>query len=59
MVEKRGVYRVLVGRPDKKGQLGDLGADGRIILEWVSKTWCGEAWAGLNRLRIGTRGGLL
>jgi hypothetical protein len=30
--EKRGVYRVLVGKPEGKRPLGNLGVDGRIIL---------------------------
>jgi hypothetical protein len=30
MGERRGVYRVLVGKPE-----GDPGVDGRIILRWI------------------------
>ena len=32
MEERRGVYRVLVGKPEGKSLLGDPGVDGRIIL---------------------------
>jgi hypothetical protein len=32
MGKKRGVYRVLVGRPHGKSHLGDPGVDGRILL---------------------------
>jgi hypothetical protein len=32
MGEERGVYKVLVGKPEGKWQLVDLGIDGRIIL---------------------------
>jgi len=32
MEERRGVYRVSVGKPEGKKHLGDLGKDGRIIL---------------------------
>jgi hypothetical protein len=32
MREGRGVYRVLVGKPEGKRQLGDPGIEGRIIL---------------------------
>jgi hypothetical protein len=32
MGEKRGAYRVLVGKPEGKNRLGDPGVDGRIIL---------------------------
>ena len=31
MEERRGVYRVLVGKPEGKNHLEDLGIDGRII----------------------------
>jgi hypothetical protein len=30
--ERRGVYRILVGKPKRKRPLEDPGADGRIIL---------------------------
>jgi len=32
MAERRGVYRVLVGKPEGKTPLGDSDADGREIL---------------------------
>jgi hypothetical protein len=35
MVEKRGVYRVLVGKPEVKNHLGDPGVDGRITLRCI------------------------
>jgi hypothetical protein len=35
MGEWRGVYRVLVGRPEGKRPLGDLSIGGRIILRWT------------------------
>ena len=35
MGERRGVYRVLVGKPEGKNHLGDPGVDGKIILRWV------------------------
>jgi hypothetical protein len=31
MVEKKSVYRVLVGKPEGKRSLGDQGVDGKII----------------------------
>jgi len=33
--ERRGVYRVLVGKPEGKNHLEDPGVDGRIILRWI------------------------
>jgi len=34
---ERGVYRVLVGKPEGRSHWGDLGVDGRIILGWISR----------------------
>ena len=39
MGEGRGVYRVLVGKPEGKRQLGRPGLDGRIILGWNFRRW--------------------
>ena len=33
--ERRVAYRVLVGKPEGKSNLEDLGVDGRIILRWI------------------------
>jgi len=35
MGEDRGVYRVLVGKPEGKRPLGNQDVDGRIILRWI------------------------
>jgi hypothetical protein len=35
MRERRGVYRLLVGKLRARDHLGDLGLDGRIILRWI------------------------
>jgi hypothetical protein len=32
--ERRGVYRVLVGKPEGRRPLEDQGVDGKIILKW-------------------------
>jgi hypothetical protein len=59
MVEGRGAYRILVGRPEGRNHLEDPGVDGRIILKWIFKKWDGMVWPGLIWLRIGTGSGLL
>jgi len=47
--ERRGAYRVLVGKPERKNHMEDLGVDGRIRLKWILKTLNGgEAWIGLT-----------
>ena len=44
MGKRRGVYRVLVGKPEIKDHLEDLGIGGRIILKWIFKKWNEEVW---------------
>jgi len=43
---ERGVYRVLVGKPERKNHWGDLGVDGWIILGWISRRWDVGTWTG-------------
>jgi hypothetical protein len=52
--DKRVAYRVLVGKPDRKSHLEDLGMDGRIILKCIFKKWDDVARTGLICLRIRT-----
>jgi len=59
MGEERGVYRVLVEKPEGRSQWGDLGADGWIILGRISRRWDVGIWTGLGWPRIGTVGGRL
>jgi hypothetical protein len=54
--EGRGVYRVLVGKPEGKIPLGDTGVDGRIILRWIFRKWSVGVWTGLIWPRIETGG---
>jgi len=39
MGERRGLYRVLVGKLERKNHLEDLGVDERIILRWIFRKW--------------------
>jgi hypothetical protein len=52
----RGVYRVLVGKPEGKSHSEDPGANGRIILRWIFREWDVGAWTGSRWLRIGAGG---
>ena len=56
MGEERGVYRVLVGKPEGKNHRGDLGVDGWIILGRISRRWDVGIWTGLGWPRIQTGG---
>jgi len=57
--ERRGVYRVVVEKPEGKRPLGGPGIDGRIILRWIFRKWDVGAWTGSIWLRIGIGGGHL
>ena len=60
MGERRGVYRVLVGKPKgKRDHWGDLGVDGRIILRWIFRRWDVGVWTGSTCLKIEIGGGHL
>ena len=59
MGERRGMYRVFVGKLEGKNHLGDPGVDGRIILRWIFRKWDVGVWMGSSWLRIGRDGGHL
>jgi hypothetical protein len=42
IADRRGAYRVLVGTPEGKRPLGNLGAEGRIILNLFSRSAMGR-----------------
>jgi hypothetical protein len=54
--KRRGVYRVLVGKPVGKRPLVDPVVDGRIILRCIFGMWDLGVWTGSSWLRIGTGG---
>jgi len=56
---ERGVYRVFVGKPEGRNHWGDLGIDGRIILERISRRWDVCIWTGSGWPMIETGGGRL
>ena len=52
MGEERGVYRVLVGKPEGKNHWGDLGIDGWIMRMDLQEVGCGYVdWIGLAQDR--------
>jgi hypothetical protein len=56
MGERRGVHRVLVGKPEGKNHLGDPGIDGKIILRWIYRKWDVGGMYWIELARIGTGG---
>jgi len=56
MGEETGVYRVLVGKPEERDHLGNLGVDVWIVLGWISRRWDVGIWTGLCWHRIETGG---
>ena len=58
MGESRGVYRVLMGKPEGKRPFGRHRAiNGRIMVRYIFRKWTVRSWTGLMCLRIGTGGG--
>jgi len=45
--ERRGVYRVLVGKLRDRDHLGDPGLDEGIIVRWIFRNW--DVRYGLDR----------
>jgi hypothetical protein len=39
--ERRGAYRVFVGKPEGRDNLKDPGVDGITILKWILEKWDG------------------
>jgi hypothetical protein len=59
MGEGRGVYRVLVGKPEGKRPLGRPRRRWEDMLGWIFKKWDVGFRTGLGWLRIGIGGGRL
>jgi hypothetical protein len=59
MGESRGVYRVVVGKPERKRPLESRSRGWGIILRWIFRNWDVGVWSGSIWLRIGTGGGRL
>ena len=59
MGEKRGIYRVLVGKPVGKRPLGRPRRRWEDKLRWIFWKWDVGVWTGLTWLRIGRGGGHL
>jgi hypothetical protein len=55
----RGVYRVLVGKPEGKSQLGRPRRRWENNIKWIFRKWNMGVWIGLSWLRIETDGRLL
>ena len=56
--ERRGLYGVLVGKPERN-HLEDPVVDGRIILRWIFRKWDVGVWSASSWLRMRTSGGHL
>ena len=46
MGEERGVYRLLVGKPEGKSHWGDPGIDGKIISRCIFRKFNVGVWTG-------------
>jgi hypothetical protein len=59
MVEGRGAYRILAGRPEGRRPLGRPRRRWEDNIKMDQEVGWGRAWTGLIWLRIGTGRGLL
>ena len=59
MGDRRGAYRVWVGRREGKNTSEGLGVDGRIMLNGIFKKWFVAAWTGSIWFRTGIDRGSL
>jgi len=59
MRERRGLYSVLVGKPEGRRPFGRSRLYGGIKLRWIFGKWNVGVWTGSSWLRTGTGGGHL
>ena len=45
--EEKNACRLLIGKPEGKYHLGNLGIDGRVVLKWILKKYDGSIWTRL------------
>ena len=57
--ERRGIYSVLVGRPEEKRPLGIPKRRWEDNIKWIFRKWDVGVWTASRWLRIGTDGGQL
>jgi hypothetical protein len=55
----RNAHNILVGKPEGKNHLKDLGVDGNIILQWILEKHVGKLWTGCVWLWTEANGGPL
>jgi hypothetical protein len=49
----RNLYEILVGKPKGGNHLGDIRADGKLIIKFILQEESVMMWTGLNWLRLG------
>jgi hypothetical protein len=59
MEEIRNAHKIVVGKPERKRSLEDLGVGGMIILKCIFFNYGVKMWLGLNWLWIGSSGKFL
>jgi hypothetical protein len=47
----RSTYKILVGKPEKRDHLGDLGIDKILLLKFMEIRWEGADWFHLHQWR--------
>ena len=57
--ERRGIHRILVGKPEGKRPHGRPRPRWEITIRYILRKWDVGVWTGLIWLRIGTGSGLM